>query len=250
MGPPRFVGVQRLTFTAIALVSLLSFALLATDLAHGHGLYSFERPLLRSLGSPSSVGAWVDFADLLAFPAIITVLVVAFAFGALRRTLVRVAVYAGFAAVAFLMSELVAKPLVHETHDGHLTFPSGNVTAVCATAVAMWLALRPLLRRWARGVTLLLGAAWVLLMSVAVVGAHWHTPFDALGSVLLSLGIITAGGAFYEPGEPRGPTGTVDLDASWLATEDDALTSDVRGTRARAAIDLLEAPVSERSLAE
>jgi membrane-associated phospholipid phosphatase len=191
-------------------MSLLSFALLASDLAHGHGLYRFERPLLRSLGSPSSVDVWADVADLLAAPAIIAVLAVAFAFGALRRSLVRVAVYTGFAAVTFLMSEHIAKPLVHETYNGQLTFPSGNVTAVCATALAMWLALHPLLGRWARGVSFLLGAAWVLLMSVAVVGAHWHTPFDAIGSVLLSLGIVAGGAAVYERGVPRGPTGTVD----------------------------------------
>jgi hypothetical protein len=201
--------VRRSTLTVIALVSLLSFALLAAALADGHGLYHFERPLLRSLGSPSSVDAWADFADLLAVPAIIAVLVVTFAFGALRRSLVRVAVYAGFAAVAFLISEHIAKPLVHETYNGQLTFPSGNVTAVCATALAMWLALHPLLGRWARSVTFLLGAAWVVAMSLAVVGAHWHTPFDALGSVLLSLGIVAAGVAMYPPGVPREPTSDV-----------------------------------------
>lgn len=206
------MGVRRSTLTAIALLSLLSFALLASVVANGNGLYGFERPFLRSLGSPSSVDNWADFADLLAAPVIIAVLVVALAFGALRRSLVRVAVYAGFAVVALLISEQVAKPLVHETNYGLLTFPSGNVTAVCATAVALWMALHPLLGRWARIVTFMLGVAWVLLMSVAVVGADWHTPLDALGSVLLSLGIITAGGAIYERGTPRGPTGTAGED--------------------------------------
>lgn len=208
-GPPKLVRVRRSTLIVVALASLLAFALLASALAHGHGLYRFERPLLRSLGSPSSVDAWADFADLLAVPAIIAVFVVTFAFGALRRCLVRVAVYAGFAAVAFLMSEHVAKPLVHETYNGQLTFPSGNVTAACATAVAMWMALYPRLGRWARIITFALGTAWVLLMSLAVVGAHWHTPFDALGSVLLSIGVVTAGAAVYERGANRGATGTV-----------------------------------------
>ncbi len=213
--------VQRRTLAVIALVSLLSFVLLAADLAQGHGVYGFERPLLRSLGSPGSVDTWAEAADLFAAPAIIGVLFVAFAFGVWRRSVVRVAVYAGFAAVVFLVSEHVAKPLVHETYKGLLTFPSGNVTAVCATAVAMWLAFYPLLGRWARSVTLLLGAAWVLLISVAVVGAHWHTPFDALGSVLLSLGIIAAGAAVVERVLPRGTAGTDGGDASRLATRDD-----------------------------
>jgi len=48
---------------------------------------------------------------------------------------------------------------------GEPTFPSGNVTAVSATALAMWLALHPLLGTRARDVALVLGAAWTLLMS-------------------------------------------------------------------------------------
>jgi hypothetical protein len=42
--------------------------------------------------------------------------------------------------VVILVSEHVARPLVHETYNGTLSFPSGNVRAVCATAVAIWLA--------------------------------------------------------------------------------------------------------------
>jgi hypothetical protein len=211
--------VQRRTLTVIAIVSLFSFVLLAAAVAQGHGVYGFEGPLLRSLGSPTSVNTWAEAADLLAAPAIIGVLIIAFAFGVWRRSVVRVAVYAAFAAVVFLVSEHVAKPLVHETYKGNLTFPSGNVTAVCATAVAMWLAYYPLLGRRARSVTLLLGAAWVSLMSVAVVGAHWHTPFDALGSVLLSLG-IAAGGAIFERVR-RCTTGRTAGDGWTLASSED-----------------------------
>lgn len=215
------MGVQRSTLTAVALVSLLSFALLASLLAHGHGSYSFEHPLLRSLGSPSSVSPWADFADLIAAPAIIAVLLATIAYGAFRRSLVRVVVYAAFAGTTLLFSEHVAKPLVHETYAGHLTFPSGNVTAVCATAVAMWCALHPLIGKWNRGVWAVLGAAWVLLMSMAVVGAHWHTPFDALGSVLLSTGIIAAGGAIFERHAVGGRTWPVDPDDTQLGATDD-----------------------------
>ena len=50
----------------------------------------------------------------------------------------------------------------------------------------MWLALYPLLGKRVRNTTLVLGAAWTLLMSLAVAGALWHTPLDALGSILLS----------------------------------------------------------------
>jgi hypothetical protein len=225
------VGVRRSTLAVIALVSLTSFALLGSVLANDHGLYVFGAPYLRSPGSLPSVRAWGDIADLVGAPAIVAVLAAALAFGILRRSVARVMVYAGLAAVTFLMSEHVAKPLEHQTIAGHLSFPSGRVTAVCATAVAMWFALRPVLGRRARRVTFFLGAVWVLLMSVAVVGAQWHLPFDALGSVLLSLGVVSTGGAVYESLVPRGAIGPVDADASFLAGEGDtALTSNVRGS--------------------
>jgi hypothetical protein len=44
----------------------------------------------------------------------------------------------------------VAKPIIQRSYYGELTFPSGSVTAVSATALAMWLALYPLLRKRAR----------------------------------------------------------------------------------------------------
>ena len=62
----------------------------------------------------------------------------------------------------------------------------------------MWLALFPLLRNRARIGAAVLGLSWVGLMSLAVVGAHWHTPLDAVGSVVLSIGIVAAGGAVLE----------------------------------------------------
>ena len=65
--------------------------------------------------------------------------------GFVRRALSRVVVFAAFAAVALLTSEHLVKPLVERTYDAELTFPSGNVTAVSATALAMWLALSPVL---------------------------------------------------------------------------------------------------------
>ena len=74
-----------------------------------------------------------------------------------------------------------------------------------ATALAMWLALYPLLGKRARTVTLVLGTAWALLMSLAVVGAHFHTPLDDVGSLLLSVGVVTAGAAVFEQAVSRDP---------------------------------------------
>ena len=102
-----------------------------------------------------------------------------------------------------MTSEHVVKPLVQRSYNAELTFPSGNVTAVSATALAMWLALSPVLGKQARTIGLLLGISWALLMSVAVVGAEWHTPLDCVGSILLSIGIVTAGAAAFESATSR-----------------------------------------------
>ena len=40
-------------------------------------------------------------------------------------------------------------------------------------------------------------------MAVAVVGALWHTPLDTVGSILLSVGIVTGGAAVFEHADAR-----------------------------------------------
>ena len=200
---------RRSTLTVIALASLLATAILGLAVAHGNAPYWFEDAAINTLNPGSAAATWANLAELLSVPVIAAVLFISLAYGALKRAVGRVAVYAGFAAGAFVIGEHVVKPLVHETYFGELSFPSGNVTAVCATALAMWMALHPLLGRWARGITFALGAAWVMLMSLAVVGGLWHTPLDVFGSLLLSVGIVTAGAAVVERDvTPRPPTVT------------------------------------------
>ena len=196
----------------IAVVCLYATAILASAVAHGRSPYGFEDPVIQWLGPPSAIRGWAHLAELLAAPTIIAVFVVSLGVGLVRRALVRVVFYAVLAALALLISEHGIKPLVQRTYYGELTFPSGNVTAVSATALAMWLALRPLLDRQSRHVTLVLGVEWVLLMSLAVVGARWHTPLDAIGSVLLSVGVVTAGAAVFEPAGTLGPCEAVGRD--------------------------------------
>jgi len=197
--------VPRARLGVIALACLYATAILASAVAHGRSPYGFEDPAIRWLGPPSAIRGWADLAELLAAPTILGVLVVSFGVGLARRAFVRVVFYAALAAWALLISDQVIKPLVQRTYYGELTFPSGNVTAVSATALAMWLALGPLLGRLPRYVTLLLGGEWIFLMSLAVVGARWHTPLDAIGSVLLSVGVVTAGAAVFEPAGTPGP---------------------------------------------
>jgi membrane-associated phospholipid phosphatase len=203
--PRSLLFVLRTRLRVIALICLLATAVLACAVAHDSSPYAFEDPVLAWLGRPSAVRSWADLVELLGAPAVVAVLVVSFSLGVIRRAYLRVAVYTVFAAAALLISEHVAKPLVQRTYNAELTFPSGHVTAVSATALSMWLALYPLLGKRARGVTLALGVAWTLLMSVAVVGALWHTPLDAVGSILLSIGIVTAGAAVFEPAGTRRP---------------------------------------------
>lgn len=198
-------SVSRLHLRVTALVSLGAFAILAIAVSRGHQPFHFEwravhfeRHAFDAFGPSASLDGSSELPNWLATPAIIAVAVASALYGAVRRVLPRVAVYAGLALAAFVISEKLMKPLVGERYFGELSFPSGNVTAVCATAFAMWVALYPVLGRWGRLGTFLLGSAWTVLMSLAVVGALWHTPLDAIGSVLLSVGVITAGGSFFE----------------------------------------------------
>jgi membrane-associated phospholipid phosphatase len=197
--------VPRAKLKITGLVCLFSTALLALVVAHTRGPFGFEEPALKWLGPPSVRGPWLDVAHLLAAPAIAVAVVFSFTFGIVRRAFLRVTAYAALGAAALLISEQVAKPLVQRTLDTELTFPSGHVAAISATALAMWLALYPLLGTRGRNITLVLGIAWTLLMSLAVVGAQWHTPLDAIGSILLSVGIVTGGAALLEPACSRGP---------------------------------------------
>jgi hypothetical protein len=193
------VPVTRSRLSVIAVVSLLATALLSLAVSRGSSGFQLDRNAIHLLGRPPDVDLWQHVAGLLAAPVIAVVVVASLVFGALRRILLRVVVFAGIAAAAFLISEHLIKPVVGERFFGQLSFPSGNVTAVCATALAMWIALYPVLGKWARGITFVFGVAWTFLIAVAVVGAIWHTPLDCIGSVLLSVGVVTAGAAFCQP---------------------------------------------------
>ena len=179
--------------------------LLAVAVSRGHQPFYFEwravhleRHAVNAFGPSATLNNSPVILYLFAVPAIVGALLASVVFGARRRVLRRIAVYAGLAAAAFVISEELMKPLVQERYFGELSFPSGNVTAVCATAFAMWVALYPVLGKWGRITTFVLGVAWTALMSLAVVSALWHTPLDVVGSVLLSVGVVAAGGSFFE----------------------------------------------------
>jgi membrane-associated phospholipid phosphatase len=170
--------------------------LLGFAVSRGFNALRLEWHALHLLGH-RNIDHYADMADFLAVPVIAAVFIASAAYGALRHVLVRVLVLGGFAVVALVLNELVIKPAVQQRFQDGLSFPSGNVTAVCATAVAMWIALYPVLGREARVVTLLFGVAWTGLMSLAVVGAFWHTPLDVIGSILLAVGVVTGGATVF-----------------------------------------------------
>ena len=189
--------VRRVTLQYASLSCLAAFLVVALAVAHGHTPDLVEKPVIDWL-APNPTGGWARVTTLLGKPAIGTALVAALIFGGLRGAVRWVVVYAALAGVAFLLGEHVVKPLVDRTYYDEVTFPSGNVTAVCATTLALWLALWPALGRTARRVTATIGVAWVLMMSLAVVGAEWHTPLDDVGSVLLSVGVVAGGATMLE----------------------------------------------------
>ena len=141
---------SRPRLTLIALMSLLATAVLSLAVSRGHSADGLEHHALRVFERTHVIDHWGRLADFLATPVIAAVVLVSLVFGALRRVLLRVVAGAVFATFALEVNEHVVKPLVHETFRGALSFPSGHVTAVCATALAMWIALYPVLGQSAR----------------------------------------------------------------------------------------------------
>ena len=139
----RFDPKEISNLSYISVVCLGAFILLALIVANGNGPYGVEDPLFRWAGTLSRTSTWANLSELLATPAIGVVLFICGAIGITKRRFLRVVVYTAIAVIAFLVSEHVAKPLVHRSYYEELTFPSGSVTAVSAVTLAMWLALSP-----------------------------------------------------------------------------------------------------------
>jgi hypothetical protein len=198
-----FPSVPSARLTITALMCLGATAALALVVAHRSGPYGFEDPALDWMGRRSAVHDWATLAELLTAPAVFAALIAALVVSRLKHATWRVVLYAVLAVTALVISEHVVKPLVQRTYYGELTFPSGSVTAVSATVLAICFALGPHLGARPRNVVVAIGVAWILLTSMAVIGAHWHTPLDAVGSILLSVGVVTAGAAIFESASTR-----------------------------------------------
>jgi membrane-associated phospholipid phosphatase len=88
--------------------------------------------------------------------------------------------------LALLVCELVFKPLVGRTLGGSLSYPSGSTVGAAALAVVAVLATPP---RW-RPLTAVIGAAYAVWMTVAVVALGWHYPTDALAGLAFGVGVV------------------------------------------------------------
>jgi len=89
-------------------------------------------------------------------------------------------------ALAVALTEYVLKTLIARRSAPFLDFPSGTTTAVAALATS-WVLAVP--RRW-RPVVTGVGAVVVVLECVAVVTLQWHLATDALGGILVGVGVL------------------------------------------------------------
>jgi len=104
---------------------------------------------------------------------------------------------------ALATCELVVKPLVGRHVGPGLSYPSGSTVGAAALATAVALALPA---RW-RTPAWIVGSAYTLWMSMAVIALQWHFPTDALagaaygaGVVLVVDGVLWALGAGFRGG--------------------------------------------------
>ena len=89
-------------------------------------------------------------------------------------------------AVALASCELVVKPLVGRHLGTGLSYPSGSTVGAAALAAALVLAV-PARRRT---VAVIVGSAYTLWMSIAVIALQWHLPTDALAGAAYGAGVV------------------------------------------------------------
>lgn len=88
--------------------------------------------------------------------------------------------------LALVSCELVVKPLVGRHLGAGLSYPSGSSVGAAALATAAVLAVPD---RW-RTPTVVIGTAYALWMSMAVIALQWHYPTDAMAGTAYGLGVV------------------------------------------------------------
>ena len=89
-------------------------------------------------------------------------------------------------ALALGTCELVVKPLVGRHVGAGLSYPSGSTVGAAALAtVAVLAGPTP-----GRTLAWIVGSAYTLWMSIAVIALQWHLPTDALAGVAYGVGVV------------------------------------------------------------
>lgn len=99
--------------------------------------------------------------------------------------------------VAFVLTEYVLKPLVHERINSWLTYPSGHTQAVfCVVAIAaVLLVSRPRSSSpapWLRVLIVILAAGVGCAVGVAMIGMGFHYFTDTVGGAAVGCGVVLA----------------------------------------------------------
>jgi undecaprenyl-diphosphatase len=156
-----------------------------------------SRHLAARLPGGSSVHVGRAGYDLIArtgAPGFVAITILLASGWALRRRDLYAGVLAVVApAVAFVVAELLAKPIVgRQDPAGAWSFPSGTVTAVAAAAaVAIVLVYRWAGPTYAMVATCTLGIVPVVI-SVAVVELRWHYATDAVAGFAVGVAVVLA----------------------------------------------------------
>jgi undecaprenyl-diphosphatase len=130
--------------------------------------------------------AWLG-SPLFVLPAVLAVAVVAYA----RRDDVGVAICVVGPALAGLC-ELAGKPVVGRLKGDQLSYPSGHCTLAAALAALIVVIAYRLAGARAAAIAVAPAALIPLLVAIAVVRLGWHYPTDAVGGVVLGVGVVCA----------------------------------------------------------
>jgi undecaprenyl-diphosphatase len=134
--------------------------------------------------------ALLHLTDPITMAAAIAALAVA---AALRRRWRLCAVTVAAPLIALLLTEGVLKPLVDRTHEGMLAYPSGHESApACLATIVTLLLLRSGWPAIVKAAVLAVLVAYLVLCSVALVGAFLHYVTDTVGAVCLSVACVLA----------------------------------------------------------
>ena len=207
----------------VAVACAVALLLLWAIAEHVHAFEIRDTALLRDFTRLSGphVGPVCEVLLHLLSPIVFTIWGFGLVLIALRRERPRVAAaVVGLMSLAPLCSEVLKRVLAHPhvsvgwTHIGAASFPSGHATAATALALSVALVsparLRPLVATC--------GAAFMLVIGIALLIREWHLPSDVLGGYLMGVLWAALAVAAVRASERRWPRRARDVDAAHDAT--------------------------------